>query len=131
MAEEILVAVPSDNPGGLDAAPSGHFGHCDCYTIAKITDGAIAEVLVQPNQGHEHGNCLQPVQELAAHGVKALLAGGMGMRPLMGMQAMGIRPYYHQGHGTVRECLQAYVDGKLPMFGQENTCHGGGHCGGH
>lgn len=129
MDKAILVAVPSDAPGGLDAAPSGHFGHCDAYTLARVENGEISQVDVHYNEGHEHGNCLQPVQELARQGVAALLAGGMGMRPLQAMQAAGITVYHNAGHATVREALKAFADGKLQSFGTEQLCKGG--CGHH
>ncbi len=129
MSNAILVAVPSDAPGGLDAAPSAHFGHCDAYTLAKVENGQISQVDVQYNAGHEHGNCLQPVQELAQKGVTALLAGGMGMRPLQAMQAAGITVYHNAGHASVRDALKAFADGKLQPFGTEQLCKGG--CGHH
>ena len=44
MARE-SVAVPSMNPGGLDAPRSGHFGHCDVFTLVHVEDGAIKEVV--------------------------------------------------------------------------------------
>lgn len=125
MSEKILVAVPSDAPGGLEAAPSAHFGHCDAYTLALVENGAVSEVRVVPNSGHEHGNCLQPVQELAAQGVRALLAGGMGMRPLNAMQAAGITVYYSAGQATVGDALKAFAEGKLQAFGTEQLCRGG------
>ncbi|MBQ4567448.1 MAG: DUF134 domain-containing protein [Desulfovibrio sp.] len=125
MSESILVAVPSEAPGGLEAAPSAHFGHCAAYTLARVENGAVSEVRVLPNSGHEHGNCLQPVQELAAQGVKALLAGGMGMRPLNAMQAAGITVYYSTGHMNVGAALQAYCEGKLQPFGTDQLCKGG------
>lgn len=129
MSNAILVAVPSDAPGGLDAAPSAHFGHCDAYTLARVENGQISQVDVQYNEGHEHGNCLQPVQELAQKGVAALLAGGMGMRPLQAMQAAGITVYHNAGHASVRDALKAFADGKLQPFGTEQLCKGG--CGHH
>lgn len=76
-----LLAVPSANPGGLDAAMGMHFGHCDIYTIVEVTDNAVASVTTLPNVPHQQGGCMAPVQHLAGHGVKKLLAGGMGMRP--------------------------------------------------
>ena len=45
----MLVAVPSLTPGGPDAAPCGHFGRCQLYTLARVEDGKIAEISVQPN----------------------------------------------------------------------------------
>ena len=48
MSQSILVAVPSDAPGGLEAAPSAHFGHCDVYTLARVENGAVSDVRVLP-----------------------------------------------------------------------------------
>ena len=129
MADPLLVAVPSNAPGGLDAAPSAHFGHCDAYTVARISDGKILDVTVEPNQGHEHGGCVVPVRALAGMGVKALIAGGMGMNPLNAMHQMGLNVYYATGFATVRDTLQAFIDGKLPEFGTNDLCRGG--CGHH
>lgn len=126
--ENIMVAVPSEAPGGLDAAPSAHFGHCAAYTVAEIENGAIINPRVVANQGHDHGGCVQPVQELAKAGVKALIAGGMGMRPLAAMQEAGIMVYHAQGYPTVKAVLEAFAAGKLPAFGQDLLCKG---CGGH
>lgn len=127
MSQSILVAVPSDAPGGLEAAPSAHFGHCDVYTLARVENGAVSDVRVLPNSGHEHGNCLQPVQELAQQGVTALLAGGMGMRPLMGFNQMGIQVYFAGSYPTVGAAVQAFSEGKLTPFTMEHTCGGGRH----
>lgn len=129
MPESILVAVPSDAPGGMDAAPSAHFGHCAAYTIAKIENGDIKEVAIEENKGHEHGGCVQPVQELAKKGVKALIAGGMGMRPLNAMAEAGITVYYGTGFPTVKAALQALASGKLQTFGADQLCKG--NCGHH
>lgn len=129
MSEAILVAVPSEAPGGLDAAPSAHFGHCAAYTVAKVENGRIEDVEIVANKGHEHGGCVQPVQELAQNGVKALLAGGMGMRPLNAMAEAGIKVYYSAGFSTVRDALEAFAAGKLPLFGSEQLCKG--NCGHH
>lgn len=128
MSDAILVAVPSEAPGGLNAAPSAHFGHCAAYTIAKVEDGKIADVRIMANNGHEHGGCVQPVQELAKDGVKALLAGGMGQKPLSAMQAAGMHVYYCTGLPTVQAALEAFAAGKLPEFGADSLCKG---CHGH
>ena len=75
-----LLAVPSCMPGGLDAQMGMHFGHCDIYTIVEIEDNAIKAVGTLENVPHQQGGCMAPVQHLASHGVKALLAGGMGLQ---------------------------------------------------
>lgn len=128
MNDSVLVAVPSDAPGGLDASPSAHFGHCAAYTVARIQDGKIDDVQVVGNPGHEHGGCVQPVKELAAKGVTALLAGGMGQRPLEAMREAGIKVYHSAGQLTVKAALEAFAAGKLSEFGQDLLCRG---CHGH
>lgn len=128
MSEKTLVAVPSEAPGGLDAAPSAHFGHCAAYTIATLEDGKIAATRVVENHGHEHGGCVQPVKELAKDGVTVLLAGGMGQRPLAAMQEAGMKVYHSPDAPTVKAALEAFMAGKLKQFGVEQLCTG---CHGH
>ena len=126
MNKGTLVAVPSEAPGGLQAAPSAHFGHCAAYTVARVEDGQVTDVQIVANGGHEHGNCLAPVQTLAGMGVNALVAGGMGARPMQAMQEAGIQVYYAAGLPSVGDIVDAFASGKLVAFGRENLCTG--HC---
>ena len=126
--QRVLVAIPSNAPGGLDAEMSAHFGHCDVYTLVTVQDGNAAEVRTLPNTGHAEGGCLVPVQMLADAGVNYLLAGGMGMRPLMAFRQAGIEVLFAGGQITVGGSLNSFLAGKLPGFGEDAVCHGGGHC---
>jgi predicted Fe-Mo cluster-binding NifX family protein len=103
-----------------------HFGHCDLYTIVDVQDGAIANVRVVPNVPHQQGGCMAPVQYLAGKGVQQLIAGGMGLRPLMGFNQVGIQVLHGGEARTVGEAVQSAIEGKLPQFQQMHTC-GGGH----
>ncbi len=125
-----LIAIPSMPPGGLDAAIGAHFGHCDLYTLVALEEGRIKEVTAIPNMPHEQGGCMAPVSYLAQNRVRVLLAGGMGMRPLMGFRQMGIDVYHCGQARTVGDAVKAFAEGKLPAFSQEFTCGGGGQPGG-
>ncbi len=46
------IAIPSQNTGGLDGMRSGHFGHCDVFTLVDVEDGAIKSVSTIENGGH-------------------------------------------------------------------------------
>ena len=70
---------------------------------------------------------MAPVQHLAGSGVQQLIAGGMGLRPLMGFNQAGIEVYYGGDAQTVGQAVQAMLAGRLPQFQQEHTCGGGGH----
>ena len=121
-----IVAIPSSHPGGLDAMLGAHFGHCDLYTLVTLEDKTIQSVDVIPNVPHQQGGCMAPVQYLANKGAQALIAGGMGFRPLMGFNQVGIAVYFGGEASSVGEALQAFIDDKLPEFRQEHTCGGGG-----
>ena len=122
---ERVIAIPSATPGGLQAALGEHFGHCEVYTLVALERGDIKRVEVVQNIPHEQGGCMAPVRYLAEMGVNALIAGGMGMRPLMGFQQVGI-DVFHGGHAqTVGEAVQGLVDGQLTQFSAQQTCGGG------
>jgi predicted Fe-Mo cluster-binding NifX family protein len=122
-----LIAVPSNKPGGLESGTSAHFGHCDFFTLVNVKNGKISDVSILPNLPHEQGGCLAPVNYLAQNSVKVLIAGGMGMRPLMGFQSAGIDVYHNNGLRKVADVITAFVEDKLQKFGNENTCGGGSH----
>lgn len=121
-----IVAIPSTLPGGLDAALGAHFGHCDLYTVVELREGAVKEIRVLPNVPHQQGGCMAPVQHLASNGVQVLIAGGMGLRPLMGFNQVGIQVFFGGDSTTVGQAVTALAEGRLPQFTQEFTCGGGG-----
>ena len=122
----MLIAIPSDAPGGLEAAVSGHFGHCHAFTLVEVDSGAVKNVSVLPNGGHEQGGCMAPVMFLKQNGVDSLIAGGMGGRPLAGFQQVGISVHYREHAQTVSQAVDLFLDGGCRTFGQAQTCGGGG-----
>jgi predicted Fe-Mo cluster-binding NifX family protein len=122
-----VVAVPSEYPGGLEATLSSHFGHCDVFTLVAVENGQIKEVKIVPNSPHEQGGCMAPVNLLAQSGAKILIAGGMGMRPLMGFNSVNIQIFYNGGATRVGQAVNALIVGNLQPFGQDQTCGGGAH----
>ena len=123
---EARIAIPSTLPGGLEAGIGAHFGHCDIYTLVETQNGKILDVRTLPNVPHQQGGCMAPVNHLAQNGVNVLIAGGMGMRPLMGFQQVGIQVFHGSGAPSVGHAVQALLMGSLPAFSTEFTC-GGGH----
>ncbi len=121
-----IVAIPSSHPGGLDALLGAHFGHCDLYTLVTLEGDAVQSVRVIPNVPHQQGGCMAPVKHLADNGAQALIAGGMGLRPLMGFNQVGIAVYFGGEARRVGEALNAFIENRLPAFQQEHTCGGGG-----
>ena len=119
------IAIPSFNPGGLEAALMPHFGKCEVFTLVTIDDGKIMDVSAVPGLPHEHGGCTAPVQYLADKGVSVMLAGGMGMRPLQAFQQSGIDVLFAGGIASVSQAVEAFLEKRLPPFGSNGLCGGG------
>lgn len=120
------IAIPSNDQGGLDGVRSGHFGHCDVFTIVDVENGEIKEVSTVNNQEHVQGGCMVPVNLLAEHKVNALVVGGIGMRPLMGFRQVGIEVYHDSIRPEIRPVVEDLIAGKLPMIADNQVCGGGG-----
>jgi len=126
------IAVPSDAPGGMEAGLSAHFGHCDVFTLVEMDGSEVRAVDVLVNGGHEQGACLAPVNVLREAGADAMVAGGMGMRPLAGFQQAGIEVYFSEDAQTVGDAIRLVGAGQARRFGPAQACGGGGGgCQGH
>lgn len=124
--EKGRIAIPSMGQGGLDGERSGHFGHCDVFTFVDVEGGEIKSVTTIPNQSHVQGGCMVPVNLLAEHNVKALIVGGIGMRPLMGFKQVGIDVYYDAERTQIQPVVEDLIAGELPVIGDDQVCGGGG-----
>lgn len=117
------LAVPTLGEASLDSQRSGHFGHCDCFTLCTIEDGEVTAVEALENPPHEEGGCLRPVRLLADAGADAIVAAGMGMRPLMGFGEAGITVYFENETPGVGDVARKVAAGAVPVMGAENACH--------
>ncbi|RJQ56005.1 MAG: dinitrogenase iron-molybdenum cofactor biosynthesis protein [Actinobacteria bacterium] len=123
--DKMLLAVPSEGPGGLEAQRSGHFGKCDCFTLVELEKSKLRGVRVLQNPPHVDGGCMRPVELLAAHGVTALIVSGIGGRPLEGFKNAGIEVYFEEHLPLVRQVVRAMQAGDV------RTMQPGWVCGGH
>ena len=120
MASEKIV-IPSMRPGGLKAECSQHFGHCEIFTVVDVEDGKVTSVEVMDNIEHVQGGCMEPVMLLKERGADKLLVSGIGLRPLMGFQQVGI-DVLGMAIGTVEAALQDYLEGGLSPMDEQQVC---------
>lgn len=116
------LAVPTMGKGGLECERSGHFGHCDCFTIVTLEQGEIKDVSILENPPHEEGGCLRPVKLLADLEVDALLAAGMGANPLRGFKQAGITVYFENQTPQVGEAVRIVAENKAPVMDANQAC---------
>ncbi len=120
------IAVPSNGQGGLDGTRSGHFGHCDVFTLIDVQDGEIKEVSILENQEHVQGGCMIPVNLLSENRVNALIVGGIGMRPLMGFKQVGINVFHDDQRPEIEPVVKDLIAGALLEIRNDQVCGGGG-----
>ena len=128
MNGQVKVAIPSVAPGGLEAACSDHFGHCDCFTLVVKDGSGTVGVDVVPNM---HGaGCNSVVNQLRNVGADVIMVRGIGLRPLMGFRQVGIKVF--QGVGTsVGDVVESYYTGSAVVVEERDSCQGGGGGRGH
>ncbi len=121
--EQMLrIAVPSDKPGGLDAARSGHFGRSPLFTIVDIVDGSIVHVMVVENEPHADGECLSAVLTLGQYLVDVVIVAGIGPKPLLHSLQAGIRVFAGGDRPDVRSAVEAFLEAELDPVGPDATC---------
>ncbi len=122
------IAVPSNGTGGLNSTRSGHFGHCDVFTLIDVENGNIKNESKVSNQEHEHGGCMVPVNLLANQNVDAIVVGGIGRRPLEGFAQVGIDVYFDSVNPHVKTVVEHLIADKLEKISPDQACDGGGDC---
>lgn len=125
------LAIPSNNPGGLEAARSEHFGHCEVFTVVSLTpENTVESVDTIVNHGHSAGGCMTPVKILHDAKVEAIVVGGLGARPMQGFAQVGIDVYFAgpNSGSDVRSLIRLFVDGQLPRMQPTQVCQGSGNC---
>jgi len=126
----LVVAVPSVGAGGLEARRSSHFGKSPNFTLVELANGKIEGVQVVTNESHAESGCRGAAQLLASAKVNALVAGGIGARPLAILTEAGIDVYFDKQRKTVAEAVSALSAGELQPIELDQTCshhQGQGH----
>jgi predicted Fe-Mo cluster-binding NifX family protein len=134
-SSDVNVCIAVDEDRGLESSVSGHFGSAPLFLIVDIKSGRYKAV---PNS---EGGC-HSVRAFQGENVGALVVGGIGKGALAAVQAVGI-PVLFTEQGTVREVIQAFLEGDVPEptlrsncgghadSGETGHAHGGCGCGGH
>lgn len=104
---------------------SGHFGHCEGFTIYEAKEGKIMGKNFTQNPGHRPGYLPVFLKELD---VNAIIAGGMGETAQQLFNENEIEVVVG-ADGLCDDAAQKYVDGKLKSTGSICREHEHeGHC---
>lgn len=104
---------------------SGHFGHCEGFTIYNVEDGKVMGSNYTPNPGHKPG--FLPLF-LKGLNVNVVISGGMGERAQNLFHDNGIEVIVG-AEGLCDDTVQKYVNGELKSTGSVCSEHEHeGHC---
>ena len=123
--EKIMkIAIPTAN-GKLCA----HFGNCESFTFAEINP-STKEIISIESKVPEEGISCQSAYWISEQGASKILAGGMGMRPMMIFAQNGVEVISGCPELPIREVVEQYMANTLTTG--ENSCSGEHHhCHGH
>jgi len=121
------ICVASSGNGGLTDMVSPVFGRCPSITIVDDEDGEIKNVRVIPNQGTYAGSGagIQAAQIVVNEGCNVLIAGSIGPNSYQ-VLSMGRVDMRESPPLTIRDAINAYLDGKLPPSMGQGRGMGGG-----
>ncbi len=116
-----VIGVPSNGPELSDQI-SEHFGHASYFVGIKLKDHTYEKVFSLPNEGHS--SCMEPVINMKDHEVTDMIIGGIGGRPFMGFNQVGISLHLGIQGKSIDENIKLLLEGKLkPLNGP--SCSGG------
>lgn len=107
--------VVSSSGADLDAPASPVFGRCPTFVFVEPETMSF-EAVENPAVGAAGGAGIQAAQFVVARGAQAVVTGNVGPNAFDVFGAAGISVYLFSG-GTVREAVEAYQAGQLPVSG--------------
>lgn len=104
---------------------SGHFGHCEGFTLYEVKEGKASDKKFVQNPGHKPGFLPVFLKDL---GTDVIIAGGMGAMAQQLFNENGIEVVVG-AQGDCDNIMQQYIRGELESTGSVCTKHEHeGHC---
>ena len=120
----MIISIPSEAPGGLDATRSGHFGHAAYFTIVEFDDDMnIVSVEAAPNVDHDQYGCGGVIEYVMGLGVDGILTVGMGRPPLMRFTEAGVIVYSETNTPNVGDAARLFAEGHVMRMSPEMACN--------
>ncbi|WP_321334336.1 NifB/NifX family molybdenum-iron cluster-binding protein [uncultured Bacteroides sp.] len=87
-----------------------HFGHCEAFYMADVENGQIVKETMVVPPVHEPG--LYPAW-VGSHGIKMVIAGGMGEKAKALFNKEGIEVYLGVPKKTPKELVEDFISDSL------------------
>jgi predicted Fe-Mo cluster-binding NifX family protein len=121
--------VVSANGVDLDASASPVFGRCPVFVFVDV-EAMRFEAVENPALAASGGAGIQAAQFVIERGAEAVITGNVGPKAFDVFKAAGV-PLYQFAEGTVREAVEAHLNGELAeASGASARAHAGMQGGG-
>jgi predicted Fe-Mo cluster-binding NifX family protein len=119
------IAVSSEGPD-LDGPIDPRFGRAAGFVIIDPDTMASEYVDNAASQGMAQGAGIQTAELMTRHGVGVVLTGYVGPKAFQALSAAGIKIGQNLEELSVRQAVEQYKTGQVPMAGGPNRGGAGG-----
>jgi len=118
------IAFPVENSDGMESVVSMHFGHAQYFCLVDVDESSnkVLKHEIIDNIPHSEGGCMMPVNLLKQKSANAIVVGGIGGRPLMGFQQVGITVIHNDNPQARVKDLVADL-ARLPVLNESSCNH--------
>lgn len=117
------VVIPCEDYQGLSSMRSGHFGHAPWLTVVDLDDEQqVMAIHAIRNAEHGEGGCGNVIAYVLGLQANAIIAAGMGMRPLMAFSQNGVDVYVDREVPLVGEVLSRFLEGGVSRMDAADAC---------
>ncbi|MBR3327601.1 MAG: NifB/NifX family molybdenum-iron cluster-binding protein [Atopobiaceae bacterium] len=117
------VVIPCEDYQGLSSLRSGHFGHAPWLTVVDLDDEQqIVAIHAIKNAEHGEGGCGNVISYVLGLEANAIIAAGMGMRPLMAFTQNGVNVYVDREVPLVGDVLARFLAGSVDQMNPDDAC---------
>ncbi|MHA2184162.1 MAG: NifB/NifX family molybdenum-iron cluster-binding protein [Promethearchaeota archaeon] len=119
-----IVAVPSEEEGGLNDSLKLRFGKCKSITFVSIEEGSIDSIRVIPIYTTEViGNLGIHVAEIMKQNKTSdVIIGYIGKKAFQALNSQNIKIFQaHEDEVTIKKCVNMYIQGKLSEIMESNA----------
>lgn len=112
------LCIPTMGNKGMDEMVGEHFGRVPTYTIVDTETNDTT--VIENNTMHMGGVGYAP-ELISREGAEVMLCGGLGRRAI-GLFEQSCITVYVGAHGTVRDAIRLFKEGKLTRATDETAC---------
>ncbi len=119
----VVIAVPSNEEGGLSQMMSSRFGRCSSFTLVTVEAEEILAVKTVPNPGaREMGSAgIHAAQIIGNNNANILIAGLIGPNAAETLKPLNVKIFHAPDQNKqIKQVIEQYIQGELKEINGSN-----------